>query len=173
MSGVFLQTDPIPGGSCNPYDYACQDPINKYDLNGKGGGAVHCTSAKKCEQRAAALKANTKLPPYFYGCGTFIIFQVCGDLTSHGHLIVTGGVGIGSPGASMGVGSIHDNSDPSSGVLDSYLEGKTLSGGAGAIVGVNGVWGNEGKTGPHDYGGEAGITSPGFGIYESYGLKLF
>jgi hypothetical protein len=30
----FLQTDPIPGGSCNPYDYACQDPINMFDLNG-------------------------------------------------------------------------------------------------------------------------------------------
>jgi hypothetical protein len=31
---LFLQTDPIPGGSCNSYDYACQDPINNYDLGG-------------------------------------------------------------------------------------------------------------------------------------------
>jgi len=33
-SGVFLQTDPIPGGSANAYDYANQDPINNYDLAG-------------------------------------------------------------------------------------------------------------------------------------------
>jgi RHS repeat-associated protein len=33
-TGRFLQTDPIPGGSCNPYDYACQDPVNQFDLNG-------------------------------------------------------------------------------------------------------------------------------------------
>jgi hypothetical protein len=34
VSGVFLQTDPIPGGSANAYDYAGQDPINRYDLAG-------------------------------------------------------------------------------------------------------------------------------------------
>jgi hypothetical protein len=33
-SGRFLQTDPIPGGSANNYDYANQNPINNYDLNG-------------------------------------------------------------------------------------------------------------------------------------------
>lgn len=30
----FLQTDPIPGGSANAYDYCNQDPINGYDLGG-------------------------------------------------------------------------------------------------------------------------------------------
>lgn len=34
-SGVFLQTDPVPGGSANNYDYCSQDPINCYDLNGQ------------------------------------------------------------------------------------------------------------------------------------------
>ncbi|MCM3886311.1 hypothetical protein ND747_22060 [Frankia sp. R82] len=33
--GRFLQTDPEPGGSDNPYDYAHQDPYNTYDLDGK------------------------------------------------------------------------------------------------------------------------------------------
>jgi hypothetical protein len=33
-TGRFLTTDPIPGGSLNNYDYADQDPINNYDLNG-------------------------------------------------------------------------------------------------------------------------------------------
>ncbi len=32
--GRFLQTDPIPGGRPNAYDYADQDPINNYDLAG-------------------------------------------------------------------------------------------------------------------------------------------
>jgi RHS repeat-associated protein len=32
--GRFLTTDPIEGGSLNTYDYAGQDPINGYDLDG-------------------------------------------------------------------------------------------------------------------------------------------
>src|SRR3954471_12505420 len=31
----FLQTDPVPGGSANDYDYAGQDPINSFDLDGR------------------------------------------------------------------------------------------------------------------------------------------
>ncbi len=30
----FLSTDPVLGGSANPYDYAYQDPYNKLDLDG-------------------------------------------------------------------------------------------------------------------------------------------
>jgi RHS repeat-associated protein len=33
--GRFLQTDPIPGGSANAYDYANQDPFNETDLDGR------------------------------------------------------------------------------------------------------------------------------------------
>jgi RHS repeat-associated protein len=33
-SGRFLQTDPVPGGSANNYDYCNADPINCYDLAG-------------------------------------------------------------------------------------------------------------------------------------------
>jgi RHS repeat-associated protein len=44
--GRFLTPDPVPGGSANPYDYANQDPVNLFDLNGewpsfkKGSAAV-------------------------------------------------------------------------------------------------------------------------------------
>ncbi len=33
--GRFLETDPVDGGSCNTYDYVCQDPINGFDLDGR------------------------------------------------------------------------------------------------------------------------------------------
>jgi RHS repeat-associated protein len=33
--GRFLTPDPVLGGSANPYDYANQDPINNFDLNGE------------------------------------------------------------------------------------------------------------------------------------------
>jgi RHS repeat-associated protein len=33
-TGRFLQTDPVPGGSANPYDYCNADPVNCNDLNG-------------------------------------------------------------------------------------------------------------------------------------------
>ena len=36
--GRFLQTDAIPGGSANDYDYANQDPLNQVDLNGRAPG---------------------------------------------------------------------------------------------------------------------------------------
>ncbi|MFJ6105715.1 DNRLRE domain-containing protein [Streptomyces sp. NPDC092359] len=32
--GRFLSVDPMNGGSCNAYDYACADPQNKYDTDG-------------------------------------------------------------------------------------------------------------------------------------------
>ncbi|MGW1467847.1 DNRLRE domain-containing protein [Streptomyces sp. NPDC002308] len=33
-TGRFLSTDPVNGGSCSGYDYACADPVNKSDLSG-------------------------------------------------------------------------------------------------------------------------------------------
>jgi len=33
--GRFLQVDPVAGGSANDYDYAGQDPINAFDLDGQ------------------------------------------------------------------------------------------------------------------------------------------
>lgn len=39
--GRFLSPDPIPGGSANPYDYANQDPVNGFDVDGT------CSTKKK------------------------------------------------------------------------------------------------------------------------------
>jgi RHS repeat-associated protein len=35
VTGRFLQTDPVIGGGCNAYEYACADPVDKTDLDGK------------------------------------------------------------------------------------------------------------------------------------------
>lgn len=49
-TGRFLQTDPVPGGSANDYDYAAQDPVNLLDLDGRmipapdGDSSCRCTS---------------------------------------------------------------------------------------------------------------------------------
>lgn len=34
-TGRFLQTDPVVNGGCNAYEYACADPVDKTDLDGK------------------------------------------------------------------------------------------------------------------------------------------
>jgi RHS repeat-associated protein len=34
-TGRFLQTDPVPGGNANAYEYCNADPLNRYDLDGK------------------------------------------------------------------------------------------------------------------------------------------
>jgi RHS repeat-associated protein len=34
-TGRFIAVDPVDGGSLNNYDYAGQDPLNRYDLTGK------------------------------------------------------------------------------------------------------------------------------------------
>jgi hypothetical protein len=62
---LFLQTDPIPGGSANNYDYCTQDPINCYDLNGEWG--VHWKTIGK-----SIVHAVQKAAPYI-GAAGFIV----------------------------------------------------------------------------------------------------
>ena len=52
--GRFLTPDPILGGSANAYDYANQDPVNEFDLEGT------CATKKKCAAASRAAKAKVR-----------------------------------------------------------------------------------------------------------------
>ncbi|MFD5564277.1 RHS repeat-associated core domain-containing protein [Kitasatospora griseola] len=47
-TGRFLSVDPVPGGSANSYEYANQDPVNRFDLDGQ---KVSC-GMPSCDWRA-------------------------------------------------------------------------------------------------------------------------
>jgi RHS repeat-associated protein len=52
--GRFLTPDPVPGGSANAYDYANQDPVNVFDLQGT------CTTKKKCAANIRAARQKVR-----------------------------------------------------------------------------------------------------------------
>lgn len=55
--GRFLSPDPVFGGSANPYDYANQDPVNSFDLNGEcAGPATKRGCAQENRERYKARK---------------------------------------------------------------------------------------------------------------------
>jgi hypothetical protein len=170
-SGVFLQTDPIPGGSANAYDYADQDPIDKFDLAGTcaHGFGWACSSWK-------AVKKHVKAPAYVGGCfggGFWGGGQVCVDVTRAGHIYVTPSAGFETPGFSGGLhaGYIHGGV-PTDDATDKYLHGWSAQGGGGFGAGASGVWGDEGKLNKSAWGYEGGIYSPGASATQGYGFRM-
>jgi RHS repeat-associated protein len=82
--GRFLAVDPVEGGSCNPYDYVCQDPTNLYDLDGRDlfdwlrGYRNACQRKAGCEAavrvldetvRGARRAARSEPASYAAACG--------------------------------------------------------------------------------------------------------
>ncbi len=59
--GRFLTPDPILGGSANAYDYADQDPVNAFDLDGTCSTKKGCAKARsKAEAKVRKAIANVK-----------------------------------------------------------------------------------------------------------------
>ena len=60
--GRFLEVDPVEGGSANLYDYANQEPINGFDLDGNfydsDAGVRRCDSACRAERRRVARRVS-------------------------------------------------------------------------------------------------------------------
>jgi RHS repeat-associated protein len=56
--GRFLTPDPIQGGSANAYDYAGQDPVNRFDLTGECMGSYKKTHCGQQTRRRARAQAN-------------------------------------------------------------------------------------------------------------------
>lgn len=84
--GRFLAVDPVEGGSCNNYDYTCQDAINGTDYSGKLGAPNVCgiVTAKTAQERAAASQcmsafqrdSGTKLFAKFMGYEFDVIMAI-------------------------------------------------------------------------------------------------
>ncbi|MFR9779352.1 RHS repeat-associated core domain-containing protein, partial [Micromonospora sp. MS34] len=69
VTGRFLQVDPVPGGSCNRYEYTCADPANVYDLNGKWScnyNPFKCLFAGRSSR--GYLRAHRRYNPVIRGC---------------------------------------------------------------------------------------------------------
>lgn len=58
--GRFLTPDPVPGGSANAYDYADQDPVNGFDLEGTCSTKKACAAAK-ARARAAVNRTTGRI----------------------------------------------------------------------------------------------------------------
>ncbi|MFI6882733.1 RHS repeat-associated core domain-containing protein [Streptosporangium canum] len=62
QTGRFLQTDPIPSGSANAYDYCSADPINKLDLDGTSEKPIWSDTTTSSAKHRDAIADNLSKP---------------------------------------------------------------------------------------------------------------
>ena len=99
--GRFLSVDPV-GGSANDYEYAMGDPVNNFDLDGR-----YCVTGRNrngsCRSlsRGAGRAVRSVHRHLEVGGGVCPVFGCVGVSYRHGHVSVSGGVGlaVSFPGA--------------------------------------------------------------------------
>jgi RHS repeat-associated protein len=94
-TGRFLQTDPVPGGSTNPYDYANQDPYNNFDLDGRW-----CVFGKNRNGSCRGARQVSSVTKHWRGVAQFGIMTAAVIV---GGVIIAGSGGAGSGLAAYGV----------------------------------------------------------------------
>ena len=180
-TGRFLQPDPVDGGSCNSYEYACADPINAYDLDGKrcwrGFGWACRTVGPKVRSRwlgglaSRAVRKHSRFPwksaQYLYNhinvSAGFCPWKCIGVGFQGGTFYAYGGQnGLATPGVALG--------------WTSRAGWKRESGCTGAGAGIKwGAYGCVGRTGGGGYNWRdvevGGVFRPGgvwWGTQRSY-----
>lgn len=174
--GRFLQTDPIPGGSANDYDYADQNPIGGFDLDGRR--CIH-GFGWACHAYSGAKHLLSRRPDYVSFSGSFFspfLIGVGGSLTitRSGHLYggLDAGIGVPGPGFAVRRGYIRGNHRGSD--VDKFVGG--WSGYASVTpppFSFGATWGRPGHR-HASWGGEVGVgTTPGASVTGGYSWRFF
>ena len=125
--GRFLAVDPVEGGSLNNYDYAGQDPIDGYDLDGTcwTGFCWAKHAARKLWKDKAAIAQDVAITVVAVAAGT-LATAACGGNVTCGVIVGIGVRGAVSAGLHAARGA-SARSSVASGVLDAVLGGGELS----------------------------------------------
>lgn len=82
-TGRFLQTDPVSGGSANPYDYCNGDPVNCADTSGQCPSWRHPVKKAACKAAVWATEYGIEaVGEVFCGAVATVVFALCSAIVT-------------------------------------------------------------------------------------------